>query len=153
MSQSSEIMRKLASMSDRDLLARLIWGEARGELPIGQLAVASVVFNRIRDGRFGKGMKGVILKPWQFSCFNANDPNLLLLLQPPMREPFTCCLFLADLLLENLGIDGTYPDPTKGATHYFNPDVVPGRWPKPWDRSKMEFCIGIGRHQFYRELP
>ena len=150
MSQSSDILRKLSSMSDRDLLARLIWGEARGELSVGQLAVAHVAVNRLELGRYGAkgGLKGVMLKPWQFSCFNANDPNLLLLLQPPMREPFTCCQLLAELVLADLTVD-----PTGYATHYFNPDVVPGRWPKPWDKAKMTFRKKIGRHEFWRELP
>lgn len=109
MSRSSEILRKLSSMSHRNLLARLIWGEARGELPVGQLAVAHVVVNRVELGRYGAkgGLKGVILKPWQFSCFDANDPNLPLLLQPPMREPFTCCLLLAELVLVGLTVDPT----------------------------------------------
>ncbi|MBI5120055.1 MAG: cell wall hydrolase [Rhodospirillales bacterium] len=65
-----------------DILARTLWGEARGESKAGREAVARVVLNRVaharaKGGRFwwGGDIFSVCLKPWQFSCWNANDPN------------------------------------------------------------------------------
>jgi spore germination cell wall hydrolase CwlJ-like protein len=36
---------------DRDILARTLWGEARGELLAGQIAVAWTIRNRVNDGK------------------------------------------------------------------------------------------------------
>lgn len=59
-----------------DLLARTAWGEARGEGVSGMQAVINVVQNRVaRGGWWGATIEDVVLKPWQFSAWNANDPN------------------------------------------------------------------------------
>ncbi len=58
------------------LLALVIWREARGETLAAKLAVAWVVRNRVqRPGWWGKDWGSVVLKPFQFSSFNHNDPN------------------------------------------------------------------------------
>jgi spore germination cell wall hydrolase CwlJ-like protein len=36
---------------DRDILARTLWGEARGEGTAGQIAVAWTIHNRVFDGK------------------------------------------------------------------------------------------------------
>lgn len=36
---------------DRDILARTLWSEARGELLAGQIAVAWTIRNRVNDGK------------------------------------------------------------------------------------------------------
>ena len=64
---------------DRDVLARTIWGEARGESSAGKVAVAWTIRNRVFDGKekswWGEGYAGVCQAPWQFSCWNKTDPN------------------------------------------------------------------------------
>ena len=50
-----------------DLLARIIWLEARGECFEGQQAVAEVVFNRMLSGAFPDTLYGVIFEKGQFS--------------------------------------------------------------------------------------
>lgn len=61
---------------DIDILARTIYGEARGEPWEGKIAVAWVVRNRAeRGGWWGDTIREVCLKPWQFSCWNETDPN------------------------------------------------------------------------------
>ena len=150
--EAKAILRKLAELPEDELLARLIWGEARGEFIEGKMAVANVVMNRVKSGKYGGkgGVKGVALKPWQFSCFNASDPNLGLMLGPfgGRDAPFFHqCLTVAKIVLGELCSDNT-----RGATHYFNPDVVPGGWPKSWDPKRMRFLRKIGRHDFYKEF-
>jgi spore germination cell wall hydrolase CwlJ-like protein len=48
---------------DRDILARTLWGEARGETLAGQIAVAWTIRNRVNDGKdkswWGEGYAGV----------------------------------------------------------------------------------------------
>ena len=51
---------------DIDLLARLVWVEARGESAEGQQAVAEVVVNRLASGRFQSTLRGIILDEEQF---------------------------------------------------------------------------------------
>src|SRR3546814_13540556 len=64
-----------------DVLARTVWGEARGESVRGMEAVASVVVNRVRRAIarggywWGNDVVGVCLRPCQFSCWADGDPN------------------------------------------------------------------------------
>ena len=73
------------SEKETDILARTIYGEARGESISGMEAVASVVLNRVafanRRGRFwwGNSIAEVCRAPKQFSCWNRNDPNYRLI--------------------------------------------------------------------------
>lgn len=64
---------------DRDILARTLWGEARGEGLAGQIAVAWTIRNRVNDLKTGpwrgEGYSGVCQKPYQFSCWNRTEPN------------------------------------------------------------------------------
>jgi hypothetical protein len=53
-------------------LAVAVYHEARGEPRDGQLAVAQVVLNRARSGRFPKSVCGVVLQPAQFSAVRSN---------------------------------------------------------------------------------
>ena len=138
---------KIAKFSEIELLARLLWGEARNQPLHGILAIAHVVLNRLKDDkkRHGYTWHGVILKKWQFSCFNDNDPNLNKLLKDNPGEHFEACSTIAELCYKNFTID-----PTKGATHYFNPKVVIPKWIENTD--KVIFCCEIGDHKFYKEL-
>lgn len=40
-----------ATDKDREILARTLWGEARGESLSGQIAVAWTIRNRVNDGK------------------------------------------------------------------------------------------------------
>ena len=50
----------------KDILAALIWAEARGECPEGQQAVAEVVLNRLVSDGFPNTLKEVIYNAGQF---------------------------------------------------------------------------------------
>ena len=52
---------------DMDLLARMIWVEARGESFEGQQAIAEIVLNRIKSANFPNTVKSVIYSPHQFN--------------------------------------------------------------------------------------
>jgi spore germination cell wall hydrolase CwlJ-like protein len=69
-------MSRFHQLTDAQLLAVCLYGEARGESDCGKIAVASTIKERVKQGGwYGLGYKGVILKPYQFSCFNCSDPN------------------------------------------------------------------------------
>jgi N-acetylmuramoyl-L-alanine amidase len=98
--------------------ARTVWGEARGEGAAGMAAVAHVLLNRVKDGRWGNTLAAVCLAPWQFSCWNAGDPNRRKMLELDETDAlFTECVAA-------VGNAPSMDDPTHGATHYYNPAGV-----------------------------
>ena len=54
------------SWEEQQLLAKVIWVEARGEPAEGQQAVAEVVLNRLSSGKFGNNLHQVIFAEDQF---------------------------------------------------------------------------------------
>ena len=64
------------SNSDIALLARLIYGEARGESYVGQVAVGAVVMNRIKSSSFPNTMSGVIYQRYAFTAVDDGQINL-----------------------------------------------------------------------------
>lgn len=52
--------------SELDCLAVAVYHEARGEPVAGQRAVAQVLVNRVRSGRFARTLCGVLRQPGQF---------------------------------------------------------------------------------------
>jgi spore germination cell wall hydrolase CwlJ-like protein len=125
-----------------DVLARTIWGEARGEPNGGMEAVASVVLNRAARPRWwGRDIVGVCLKPWQFSCWNSNDPNRPKMLAVTATDP----QFRAAQDIAGRAVAGELPDTTGGADSYVDlrvaqPDWAVGRKP----------VAVIGHHTFFR---
>ena len=138
-----------ADMPDVEILARTLYGEARGEKISGKEAVANVVLNRVakaraRGGRYwwGTNVRDVCLKKWQFSCWNTDDPNREKLLRVTSKNrTYQSCLRIA-----RRAIAGTLKDQTSGATHYHNNRAFP-----PWARGRMYVCE-IGNHQFYNDV-
>jgi len=131
--------RTIEAQRELTLLALCVWGEARGEPNLGKSAVAHVVMNRWRLGTFGKTLHDVLLKPKQFSCFNADDSNRNKLLKIKASETWNQCFNAA--LGAYGGID---PDPTRGATHYCEINSNPG-----WRKLMLE-TARIGGHVFLR---
>lgn len=125
-----------------EIAVRTLYGEARGEPGEGQRAVAHVLWNRVRDGRWGETLTTVCLARLQFSCWNASDPN---------REQIAA-LADQDPILERLRsvLDATRSeaDPTDGATHYFSTSMVQ---PPKWSIG-AKFCGTFGRHHFYKDV-
>jgi len=132
--------------SDVEILAKTIYGEARGEPLDGQIAVAWVVMNRVEKmNRWASSIRGVVLQRKQFSCWNSSDENLGRIAKVDMRdERYARAVAVAILVL-----NGDYNlDPTHGATHYINPDVCDPAW-----QRDMVVTTTIGRHRFMKEKP
>lgn len=133
---------------DIDVLARTIYGEARGEPVRGKEAVAAVIMNRVRLARrrggywWGDSIQTVCQKPWQFSCWNDNDPNRKKLLTVTRdNSVFKTCLRVA-----RRAVRGVLKDPTRGSTHYHTLHVDP-----PWSSGRAPVVI-IGRHKFFNDI-
>ena len=125
-------------------LARTCYGEARGEGFKGMVAVAHVVMNRV--ARSGKHVAEVCQAPKQFSCWNQNDPNALVIqtLTPSQDEEPPA--FLRALAAAALVLAGDMKDPTGGATHYHAEGISP-----TWAVGQTP-SAKIGRHVFYNTV-
>ncbi len=129
-----------------DVLARTLWGEARGESSAGMQAVASVILNRVRIAKsrggywWGDTIIQVCQKPWQFSAWNKEDPNYRKLLSVDESDRH----FALALRIARLAVEGLLDDRTEGATHYHAPGVIP-----MWTKGEKPVAV-IGRHIFYR---
>jgi hypothetical protein len=132
-----------------EILARTIYGETRGEYlnPEGGIAsliaVGNVVMNRVKaQSAYGKTIQEVCQKPWQFSCWNKDDPNRVLLMQTEIVDPiFTVCLKVATKVARD-----DWPDLTKGCDHYhaISLPVFPY-----WARGHKP-KLRLARHVFYQ---
>lgn len=128
---------------DCELLARTLWAEARGEGVLGMAAVAAVIVNRAaKGGWWGGDIKSVCLKPYQFSCWNENDPNRKLLLRVGDEDRH----FAAAKTIAELAVGKALADTTDGATHYHTKRVSPS-----WSAGKTP-CRVLGNHQFYNNI-
>lgn len=135
---------------DVEVLAATIWGEARGEPLAGQKAVACVVMNRVASARakprkqFGDGsVRSACLAPWQFSSWNANDPNRAKLLALDFSAPDAVLEQCTAVAIE--AIAGGLVDETHGAPFY---KVTSLPWPKDWGPIVAPLAV-IGHHSFY----
>lgn len=138
---------------DMETMALTVWAEARGETPKGQIAVAWVIKNRYEhprwwsrnrnDGIPDDTIAAVCRDPWQFSCWNPNDPNRVKLADERtlFRDDFKAIRELCVRVLEN-----EIPDPTNTADHYCVTKIVNHvRWAKG-----RKPCAVIGNHSFFR---
>jgi len=115
------------SQNDIQLLANAVYGEARGEPYVGQVAVASVILNRIESATFPNTVAGVIFEPRAFTA--VADGQIYLTPNETAKEA----------VLD--AINGW--DPTGNALYYFNPDTATSSW--IWSRPQIK---QIGKHIF-----
>lgn len=137
--------------SDEVLLARMLFGEARGCSREEKIAVAYSAINRINDGKKWNGttLREVLLKPYQYSSFNKNDVNRKKLMDPLKYEPkaFEDCLEIAGEVL-----DGRYKELNFGQTHFFNPKSAKPSWADKIEKiGRIKTSDGESKHGFYRE--
>ena len=137
---------ELKSKDPIDILARTLWGEARGEGYKGMHAVCNVVLNRSayalsrkKGFWWGSDIVSVCLKPWQFSCWNKNDPNRQKLVNVTAYDRS----FELALSIAKRAINGELDDITLGADHYHLKTLSPF-----WTKDETPVCT-IGNHIFY----
>lgn len=127
-----------------DTLLRTIYGEARGEGRPGMIAVANVVMNRLNSDVtwWGTDVYSICRKPWQFSCWNQNDPNRQLIQNLSSGVLYDMCKEIA-----TMAVDNELPDTTNGATSYYAESMPePPKW-----AIGMTPCAKIGHQLFFRE--
>lgn len=116
-----------SNSSNVNLLARLIYGEARGEPYTGQVAVGAVVLNRVKSSSFPNSISGVIYQSGAFDVVRDGQINM---------SPNSTALKAAQDAINGW-------DPSYGAIYYFNPNTATNKW--IWSRPHT---TTIGNHRF-----
>ncbi len=118
-----------SNVSDEQLLARVINGEARGEPFEGQVAVGAVILNRVKNSKFPKTLAGVIYQPGAFTAVTDGQIDV------PISAKSTVVKAARDALAGW--------DPTEGCLYYWNPATATSKW--IWSRKVH---LKIGKHWF-----
>ena len=126
-SSNSSSSSSSSNSSNVNLLARLIYGEARGEPYTGQVAVGAVVMNRVKSSSFPNTISGVIYQSGAFDAVRDGQINL---------SPNSTAIKAAQDAINGW-------DPSYGAVYYFNPSTATNKW--IWSRP---MTVTIGRHRF-----
>ncbi len=113
--------------NDVYLLARVVYGEARGEPYKGKVAVAAVVLNRVGSALFPNTVSGVVYQPDAFSIVADGQINL---------TPDDSALQAA-----RDAVNGW--DPSGGALFYYNPKKTTNKW-----MLSRPVITYIGQHTF-----
>ena len=113
--------------NDVNLLARVIYGEARGEPYTGQVAVGAVIMNRVKHNSFPNTLASVIYQSGAFDAVADGQVNL---------SPDSTAKKAAQDAINGW-------DPSYGAIYYFNPSTATNKW--IWSR---QLTVVIGKHRF-----
>ena len=113
-------------------LAGAVYFESRGESLAGQLAVAHVVINRAKSGRFPKSLCGVVHQPSQFSFVRGGR-------MPAVRAGAQWNNAVA---IAQIARDGSWKNQAPGALFFHARYVSPG-----WRKTRV---AAIDNHIFYR---
>lgn len=119
---------------DRDLacLAGAIYFESKGEPLAGQLAVAEVILNRAKSGRFAKSVCAVITQAGQFSFVRGGRI-------PAIGDNAN---YRTAIAVAQVAIGDHWDSPAANALFFHARRVSPG-----W---RMQKVAAIGNHVFYR---
>ncbi|MDX8342877.1 cell wall hydrolase [Rossellomorea sp. YZS02] len=129
--QSIVIPASDVTAEDRELLAKLVHAEAKGEPYAGKVAVATVVLNRVDSSEFPDSIKNVIYQVsnghYAFSPVQNGQIN-----QAPSQES-------RDAVDEALAFRGQ----GKGSLFFYNPVTSTSDW-----ITSRETLLTIGKHRF-----
>ena len=131
-----------------ECLAIAIYFEARGEPIAGQLAVASVILNRVTSPKFPNTICGVVKQgpryktgkrlpirnmcQFSFYCDGKSD-------NPVEKDPWDTARWVANYMINN------NINLTEGSTYYHTTDIQP-KW-----SGVLKRVVTIGNHIFYKE--
>ena len=131
--------------AERDCLAQAIYHEARGESEVGQLAVANVIVNRARSGKFPSTLCGVIYQnaekgyhrcQFTFACDGRTDA-------PGERRAWARSASLAQSVYAEFAL-GEQVGAIPGSALYYHTTNVNPSWSNTYNAVAQ-----IGSHIFY----
>lgn len=117
-----------SSSSEQQLLARLIYAEARGESYKGKVAVGAVALNRVRSSQFPNTLSGVVYQKNAFESVSNGSIN---------NTPDDECLRAAKEAMNGW-------DPTGGCLYFYNAATVSSG---SWIHTRTVKTV-IGSHSF-----
>ncbi len=126
-SSSSSSSGSTSGSADLNLIARAVYGEARGEPYVGQVAVAAVIMNRVRSSSFPNSIAGVIYERGAFDCVSDGQINL---------SPNDTAIKAARDAMNGW-------DPSYGCLFYYNPRTATSAW-----MLSRPVKLVIGNHNF-----
>lgn len=119
------------SATDKDLMARLVSAEAKGESFAGKTAVATVILNRIDNPKFPNSAKGVIYQ--KVDGYYAFTP----VQNGEINKP-------ADALSKKAVDEAlAFRGQGKGSIYFYNPKTSSSKW-----ILSREVTVTIGHHRF-----
>jgi N-acetylmuramoyl-L-alanine amidase len=126
-------------------VAQTVWGEARGDGEKGMIAVCWVIRNRYEVHPRWKEMALMTIcrAPYQFSAWNAHDPNLEKMLSLSLVDVDFC--HALHLVVDVLS--GVTPSIVGKATHYY----VRGTPVPTWAVGKTPCCL-VGKQLFFEDI-
>lgn len=114
-------------------LAGAVYFESKGESLAGQLAVARVIINRVKSGRFADSLCGVVYQPGQFSFVRGRAMPAIATAGRAWREA---------VAISQIAIEDSWNSLAEGALFFHARRVSPG-----WGKAKVAL---IDNHVFYR---
>lgn len=127
LSSNTSSSSQTTSSTNLNLLARVVYGEARGEPYTGQVAVAAVVLNRVKSSSFPNTVAGVVYQSGAFDCVSDGQINLT-----PNQSAYNAA---------RDALNGW--DPTYGCLFYYNPRTATSKW-----MLSRTVKLNIGNHAF-----
>ena len=131
---------------DAHWMALTMWGEARSQGEDGMRAVGHVILNRRDKAGDSAFVTDTVSEAWQFSCWNAGDPNRALMLNIDLlaEDSEDYRLWRAARRIADDILAGRSADPTGGALFYHTMAVSPA-----WSRG-VSPVRRVGDHLFFR---
>ena len=122
------------SVGDReaDCLAKAVYFESKGEPLDGQLAVAEVIMNRAKSGRFAGTLCGVVKQPSQFSFVRGGG-------FPPVVNQ---AMWRQAVGVAQVAMNGLWESTAPNALYFHAKRVSPN-----WGKQRV---AAVGNHIFYR---
>jgi spore germination cell wall hydrolase CwlJ-like protein len=145
--QKSEAARKVIAqrrvqMAEENCLARAVYFEARSESELGQLAVAKVILNRVKDPEYPNTICGVVYQgsgrrnscQFSFACDGLPD------------DVRSASAWANSKRIAQKALAGDAKVSAIGTATNYHADYVRPKWAK-----SMKRLIKIGRHVFYED--
>jgi len=136
------IAQRRMQMAEENCLARAVYFEARSESELGQLAVAKVILNRVKDPEYPKSICGVVYQgsgrrnscQFSFACDGLPD------------DVRSAAAWSNSKRIAQMAISGDAKVAAVGSATNYHADYVNPAWAK-----SMRRLIKIGHHVFYED--
>ena len=136
------VAQRRVALAEENCLARAVYFEARSESELGQLAVAKVILNRVKNPEFPKSICGVVYQgsgrrnscQFSFACDGLPD------------DVKSASAWARSKRVAQKALAGDAKVAAVGTATNYHADYVRPKWAK-----SMKRLIKIGRHVFYED--